>query len=478
VQETGADGVFLDSTGWQMNWPVTTASEDVAYTSQEWSAATLRWMDRIRSALRVYNPEAIVMGESNAGQLPFHWDGGSAADLAFSYAANVNKGLLPASPVRYAMPQANYFANGMALGDLNQVYAAGHNLALGTFWLLGPGLTSTYTGFGTNPPRNASFISYIQSLVHARIQYKDALVYGKQLPMPSTNSSQIVAYIYQGTEHQALTIVNNGAATGTVSVQLPAGMGGSAWTNLNLGGSGGTPVSASAGGLLTLPGGLSAAPQSATDPVGGLAVLVRTAPGPPPAFYPISQTVPLMNEDFGDGTMNHWTVSSGQWSVSALFPGFFFLPAGQLNVQSASGSALAFYDLYGGENFTYSALISLDSVAAGGWVGLGFRLSDNAQNSDAAEQGYEAVLGSTGSAGFVQILKQPGNTVLGTAKIALFPGLPYLLTVTTSGATISVLVDGLPMLSVTDSSYVSGRFGVSSYLANAHFSGLLADDQR
>ena len=41
-----------------------------------------------------------------------------------------------ASPIRYAMPNANFFVNGGNLGGLNQVFAAGHNLALGPFWLL------------------------------------------------------------------------------------------------------------------------------------------------------------------------------------------------------------------------------------------------------------------------------------------------------------------------------------------------------
>jgi hypothetical protein len=473
VQQTGIDGIFLDSAGWQMNRPVYTTSEDVGYSSQEWSAAMLRMVDRIRTAIRVYNPEAIVMGESNSGQLPFHWDGGSAADLGFASVHTVNDNHLPASPVRYALPQTNYFANSGEYRGLNQVLAAGHNLALGAYWLLGP-LPSTYSFTSTPLPRNPAAMSYIQSLVHARIQYKDALIYGRQVPIPGTNSPSTEAFLYQGTENQVLTIANADlAAMPTVSVQLPAGMGGTVWTNLPLvPGSLATPVTASPTGLLTLPGGLPGEPQALTDPLGGVAILVRMAPGPFPATYPISQTVHLMNEDFGDGTMNHWTVSSGQWSASVLFPGLPFLSVGQMNVQSLAGQALAFYDLYGGQDFTYSALITLDSATTGGWAGLGFRLSDNPP-SDEANQGYLAVLGSAG----VQILTRPGNTVLGTAPFPVIPELPYLFTVTAAGQSISVSVDGIRVLAVTDGSFVSGRFGVSSYDANAHFTGLLANDQ-
>lgn len=137
VKTTGVDGVFLNSWGWQMNWPVGTSSEDVDYTSKEWTAAALRFVDRFRNAIQEANPNAIVMGENNTGQLPFHWDGGSAADLSpWGPTFKEDGGMMLASPIRYAMPNANFFVNGGNLGGLNQVFAAGHNLALGPFWLL------------------------------------------------------------------------------------------------------------------------------------------------------------------------------------------------------------------------------------------------------------------------------------------------------------------------------------------------------
>jgi hypothetical protein len=136
IKTTGVDGVFLDSWGWQMNWPAGTSSEDVDYTSKEWTAAALRFVDRFRAAIQLGNPNAIVMGENNTGQLPFHWDGGSAADLTpWGPTFKEDTGMLLASPIRYAMPNANFFVNGKNLAGLNQVFAAGHNLALGSFWL-------------------------------------------------------------------------------------------------------------------------------------------------------------------------------------------------------------------------------------------------------------------------------------------------------------------------------------------------------
>ena len=244
--------------------------------------------------------------------------------------------------------------------------------------------------FGNIPPpvRSAPIRGYIRSLLQARNRYKDALVYGRQLSVPGTSSPQIAAFLYQGTENQVLTVVNNGAATTTASVQLPASMSGTEWTTLALGGALTGTVAASSSGLLTLPDGLPAAPKTPADPMGGVAVLVRATPGPYPRSYPVSHLMPLMNETFSEGTMNHWTVSSGQWSVTPPPPfGSLSLP-GQLNVRSSGVEALAFYDLYSGGDFTFSGFMSLDSVGAEGWAGLGFRLSDNPQNSDAAEQGY------------------------------------------------------------------------------------------
>ncbi len=145
ITTTGVDGFFLDSWGWEMNYPVHSSIEDVDYTPQQWTAAALRFVDRLRAAIRAAVPTCpaqlatcpIVMGENNTGQLTFHWDGGSAADLSpWNTLFKEDQGKLLASPIRYAMPNANFFVNGGNLGGLNQVFAAGHNLALGPFWLL------------------------------------------------------------------------------------------------------------------------------------------------------------------------------------------------------------------------------------------------------------------------------------------------------------------------------------------------------
>ena len=52
VTATCVDGFFLDSWGSRMNYPVVTASENVAYTSQQWSAAALRFLDRLRAKIQ------------------------------------------------------------------------------------------------------------------------------------------------------------------------------------------------------------------------------------------------------------------------------------------------------------------------------------------------------------------------------------------------------------------------------------------
>ena len=139
VGEYGADGVMLDSWGWQMNWAIQTKIEGIKYSPKEYSEAVLKLVDRVRAAVRAIKPDAVVLSETTSGQMGRHVDGGISADFAeydnpdeplFPWLRNATKGKILASPVRYGLPKVNFFGNGRTLGELHQVYAAGHNLAL------------------------------------------------------------------------------------------------------------------------------------------------------------------------------------------------------------------------------------------------------------------------------------------------------------------------------------------------------------
>jgi hypothetical protein len=564
---TSIDGFFLDSWGWQMNWPVESSAENVTYTSQQWTAAALRFVDRFRAKIRNINKDKnvnpVVMGENNTGQLSFHWDGGSAVDLSYwdghNGAFNQNGGRLFASPIRYAMPNAIFFANGSgltgangsALNSVNQIIASGHNLALGPFFLLnvmGVGTVSSVAGSDVTTkykssaavPYCSAVSQYIQSLVQLRTvntNTQDALVYGKQLPMPPTSSSNIVAFMYQGQTNQVVAVVNNGStAVSPATVKLDPSLGTGSWISIVPPSS--APITEASDGTVTLAT-ISAAPsvadQCAPESMGGLVILSRAScPSSAcvPTAYGNAQEAPLMNEDFKDG-MSNWTdwtasgghaVASGRWSTS---PGTYFT-TGSLQVESQHDLSLLFYDSFGGGDFTYSGGITFDSlpIFGLGGAGLSFRLSDRPQNLDAGNTGYDVVLTSqpfysvplpglphifppegpypvpppspdpgplliaNPASGSVQLLKGPTGKILAAAPLNVTSGHTYQLSISAnttwtaalpsfpSSTTLTVYVDGVRMFSATDndSPYFSGRFGVNASYVSAHFTCLQAND--
>ena len=109
-----------------------------------------------------------------------HWDGGLNADFGFGKLT----GKLTASPVRYGIPEVCMFGNGVDLNGLHQFYAAGHGLALCSYW---PG-SFMY-----------DFAAHIKKLVQIRSSYKDALIHGARINQPSTDNASLVTYKFQGT---------------------------------------------------------------------------------------------------------------------------------------------------------------------------------------------------------------------------------------------------------------------------------------
>jgi hypothetical protein len=445
VKDTHVDGFFLDTWGWEMNWPVQTPSEDVSYTSQEWSAAALRFVDRLRAAIRLENSEAVVLGENNASELQFHWDGGSSADLSIWNGNGPffrqDGGLLWGSPIRYAMPNTNFFVNGSGvvnssgvnttpLGSVNQVIAAGHSLALGPYFLLDITKVGTVQNNGTEtkpdwsdvtpsgPPDYSSTVSsYIKTLVGLRTtKYKDALVEGQQLPLvtASPGAPGIVAYLYRGSQSQVLTIVNNTGAAQPVTVTMHQGYGTASWTNALDPTS--APISGNDGIVNIV---VSPAPASSGDPIGGLAILARPCDKycePPSKPRDVTRAVPLMTESFCPSTVC-WSSGGGfnwtEWTPSARGP----LPSDRwtwtldgLSVSSPGVDSLFFYDSFGGGDFTYSGAVSFSPQASTpSAAGLSFRLSDRQRGDDAGDQGYDLIVTNVplSTSGTVGLYKRP-----------------------------------------------------------------------
>jgi hypothetical protein len=201
----GADGIFLDSWAWQMNWPVHTGEDGRLFSPRLYSLGVLELTRRVRDAVRRIKPDAVVIGETTSGPISRYWDGGLSADFAWDQTRAINRAQLLGSPVRYAIPEVYFLGNGKDLNELHQVYAAGHGLAVSSYW---PG-SFMYEHAG-----------HIRRLVQIRQEFKDALAYGRQAYQPLTGGD-VVAYYYQGARHEIITVVNTSQTTAhTVDLEL------------------------------------------------------------------------------------------------------------------------------------------------------------------------------------------------------------------------------------------------------------------
>jgi hypothetical protein len=243
VRDYGADGIFLDSYSYQLNWQVRVGGGDQYYSPQAYNLGVLQLTQRIRTAIQTVKPDAVVLGETTSGPIARVWDGGLSADFSRQWGphrAPTTK--LVAAPVRYGLPQVNFMSNGLNINELHQIFAAGENLALCCNWP------------GTFMNQHAS---EIRSLVGIRRQYKDALIYGEQAYQPQTDDVNLAAYFYAGTDHQIITVVNTSDAAYAGALTLRTSEANTAWQDL-VGGSSSTangtslPVRLAAQGILVL----------------------------------------------------------------------------------------------------------------------------------------------------------------------------------------------------------------------------------
>ena len=210
-----ADGIMLDSYGWQMNLPMRTDSHGVVTERWpfRWNAAVLDLMDRV---LATMGADKVLLVETPSGPAGRHCHGGFSADFHRSLHQGgglSNQTKLVGSPVRYGMPWIRYFSNGHDLNELNQIYAAGHGLALS----------------GTHLPEATR---YIANLVKVRTEFADTLIRGRQTYQPETGHPDVVAYYYTGGSDRIITVVNIGKPDFTGQLQLRQQAFDSTWSDL------------------------------------------------------------------------------------------------------------------------------------------------------------------------------------------------------------------------------------------------------
>lgn len=185
ARDIGADGVFLDSFGWQWNW-VCAVEGGPRRDAASWNAGTVALAADVRKAMRAIEPEAVVMTESLSLQLAGAVDG--ALDASFAWNKAMNDPRVFASPARRAYPQLNVFTNGRSREQLGQVFASGANLALSRRWL---------------DDRDE-----VAELVAARTRFCDALVEATPQEMARHDDGLAALTLFEGARHSVLVAVN------------------------------------------------------------------------------------------------------------------------------------------------------------------------------------------------------------------------------------------------------------------------------
>jgi len=440
VGDYGFDGIFLDSTGWQLNRPMGTSEEGVFYSSQEWSLGMARLINRVRNAVVDENANAVVLSESVSGPLAQQIDGGTTADLAWLWPQNDEQ--LQASPLRYATSAVSVFNNGRICDQvsnctdmnldynittaehkvqLNQVFAAGQNLALSYLEL---GLTGMQT--------------YVSNLLSIRSGLVDAFVYGRQSYQPATGDDEVFAFNFEGDTNQVITVVNAGSSSYSGTLTLETAQSNSTWIDQ----------------LTSTQYVASGTSLSLTLDAGDLAVLVRqgtfsstgASSAPTMPYDPV-----LVDEDFNDGRfLDEWTPLDGTWSN----------PGTVLRANNPSSGATIYFDTRTGNDFTLEADLE---IISGGEAGVSFRQADD------GTQGYDVILSRFDNR--VKLAKRP-YSVLGDAAMTFDLNTTYEVKVVADGPDIDVYVNDDLKFSVNDSTWSSGRFGFTNFMSVADFDNM------
>lgn len=219
----GADGILLDSFGWQMNWPMHVdysgpqGNEQLDLTSLDYTRGVLELADAVRE---IVGSDRIVLVETPSGPMGRHCHGGLSADFAFHIRDGLsNQSRITASPVRYARPEVRYFSNGGdSLNRLHQIYAAGHGLALCHQHVI------------------AGQAGHLKRLVDIRRDHAETLIHGDQHYQPQADAGRgdVAAYAFRSTGGSAIiTAVNTSESTDyRGALRLRAEHFDSAWTDL------------------------------------------------------------------------------------------------------------------------------------------------------------------------------------------------------------------------------------------------------
>lgn len=162
------------------------------------------------------------------------------------------------------------------------------------------------------------------------------------------------------------------------------------------------------------------------------------------------KTSPLLEQTFTGTSLSNWTANGGSWSN----------PGGLANV-STTGDAWNI-STSTGTNFIYSANVRLVS---GNAVGISVRTSNG------GSQGYDLILDQVD--GGIKFAIRP-HVRLAFAPFTIVNNQIYNLRIVANGSTLQGYVDGQLLLTVTDTTYTTGNFGLYAYSSTAKFDDVRA----
>ncbi len=157
-------------------------------------------------------------------------------------------------------------------------------------------------------------------------------------------------------------------------------------------------------------------------------------------------------EDFNDGDLAGWTPHNGIWANAGTYLRGEYVGGEAWNMRAESGS-----------NFTYEGTVNLLGGTA---VGLTFRSSADGTLS------YDVMLDPEESV--FKISKRSPYQMLAEYGMEVLRNHQYRIKVVANGSTIETYLDGVKRLTVTDSTYASGQFGVMLFVGMGAYDNLEA----
>jgi pectate lyase len=170
----------------------------------------------------------------------------------------------------------------------------------------------------------------------------------------------------------------------------------------------------------------------------------------------VANAATLFSDDFNDGNASGWSTSGGSWSVSS----------GAYSQSGTSASAKALAGATSWSTATVRARVTAGAFGSATSRGIGV-----AARVQSTSNFYALVLTPTA----VQIRKG-ATTTLASASFSTVTGTAYTLSLSATGGSLVGSVNGTQVVSVSDSSFATGRAGLVANYAAGSFDDVVVTD--